>query len=181
MLLSATLISIISAQSSMFGTNWNMSIEDFKASNQMKYIEGSTPQGVPFLQYNISISGMPFHVTCLFINNKLSKTVYERIEPADTDLYIKEYFALQEALISMYGKPKQTLDWSWSSHTYVDLPQEYDKAILLEQLSFFTYWKGAPDIFSLSLSAEENKIYLEMTFSSPNYDKELKEFNRSKK
>jgi len=143
-------------------TNWGMSKEQVKATENMK----PDLEEDNVLAYKVKINGDDYFCAYSFLKDKLHNAGYAFAEKhTNRNLYIDDYKKLKELLIKQYGKPL-TDRTTWDSDLYKDDRSEWGFAVSLGHLSYGATWETSATYITLGLNGDNYKINLLLAYDS---------------
>lgn len=146
-------------------TNWGMSIEEVKLTEDKK------PGGESdtAIAYKVKIDGKDFICLYQFLENKLFFSGYNcKEEHTNYNIYIDDYEDLKEILTKKYGKPIKDEEM-WDSFSEWELKaykQNLGNSISVGFLTYFAIWETLTTRIELILDGDNYEINLRIRYIS---------------
>jgi len=163
-------------------SNWGMTIEQVKASEDKKPdFEGEVTSGF-VLSYEVQIDSKDYYCVYFFLEDKLYNSGYAFSKNhTNKNDYIQDYEELKELLTKKYGKPSKKKLLSlydreeiyWGYELYKDDEGDWGLAISVGELSYVSIWETPTTEIELILDGDNYEINLRIIYIS----KELKEWS----
>ena len=143
-------------------TSWGMSREEVIHTESAELVKES-PEG---LIYRTRLSKFPALAAYMFARERLVRAKYNLlIEHAAPSDYILDFEFVQTLLIRKYGASAKT-HYHWIDDRYREDEHSWGKAVALGHLVLWDSWLLTGTEISLMLRSEEQRIALEIEYSS---------------
>ncbi|TFB09863.1 hypothetical protein E3V36_05550 [Candidatus Marinimicrobia bacterium MT.SAG.2] len=140
-----------------------------------EYIEGASTEDQKVFSDNIS--GVPMWIAYHFIQDKLTNARYmSSAEHTNKNDHLNEFEFLKKNLIQKYGVPKRD-ETLWLDDLFRDKHSKWGLAVSVGQLAYLVMWETDDTEIYLTLSGDNYKIKLLISYSS----KKLKYLSDEKK
>jgi len=150
-------------------TNWGMSKEQVKATEENKI---AFEDKEVIAMDRVQVDGKECIYVYFFLEDKLYRVGYSFMEKhTNKNLYIDDYKGLKEILTKKYGKPK--IDRViWKNDLFKSAKQDWGTAISIGHLEYFSSWEIPTTYINLGLDGDNYKIRLTLGY----YSRELEEW-----
>jgi hypothetical protein len=143
-------------------TRWGFSPAEVGASEGSELVK-ATEEG---LIYKDRVSKFPCLIAFFFASGKLVRAKYNLLaEHALSSEYIADFEYLLGLLKKKYGNPSDS-QRHWLDERYKDDEEAWGRAVLLGQLVLYEAWLTDSTEISLMLRGDDNRIYLEIEYTS---------------
>lgn len=143
-------------------TRWGFSPTEVQQSEQCELVKASEDG----LLYKDRLSRFPCLIAYIFARGRLVRSKYNLlIEHTQANEYVADYEHLLGILQKKYGPPADTQK-QWTDTRYKKDEEAWGRAILLGHLVMYDAWLTESTEISLMLRGEENRVFLEVEYSS---------------
>ncbi|NDY57418.1 hypothetical protein G3N56_11770 [Desulfovibrio sulfodismutans] len=141
---------------------WGMSREEVKKAERSAPVMESDN----LIVFNDKIFDKNIQVAYAFVDNKLWKVRYFLVDiHTNKNDYISDYEEFVEALISKYGKPKQS-KVLWKNNTYAEDKQNHGLAVSMGHLALFSAWDTAKTTVFCFIDGENFNVNVRIDYES---------------
>jgi predicted RND superfamily exporter protein len=153
-------------------TNWGMTKEEVKSTENNKIIDEDLGSTEEVIVYKDQISSFDCFIGYIFVKNKLASAgYYINEEHSNKNVYIDDYEKLKDLLSKKYGNPIRD-DVIWRDDLYKEDKSEWGLAISIGDLAYKALWETPTTEIELLLSGDNYNIELGIKYVS----KELKDW-----
>lgn len=143
-------------------TRWGCSPEEVQASETGELVKASE-EGLIFKD---RILKYPCLIAYFFATGRLVRAKYNLlVEHALSSEYLADFDYLQGTLQKKYGTPTDSQK-HWLDDRYKDDEEAWGRAVLLGHLVLYEAWLTDSTELSLMLRGDDNRIFLEVEYSS---------------
>jgi hypothetical protein len=165
-------LSVHSQENDFRKTNWGMTKEDVKSTENKDIIDEVLDATEEVIVYKDQISSFDCFIGYIFVKNKLASAgYYINEEHSNKNAYIDDYEKLKDLLSKKYGDPIND-DVVWRDDFYKKDKSDWGLAISIGDLIYKSFWETPTTEIELLLSGDNYNIELGIKYTS----KELKDW-----
>lgn len=158
-------VSVTNAQNNFRDTEWGMSAEKVKQS------EDGDPalENEESIGYFGSVASLDVIIAYYFVENKLYKGAYIFNEDhTNKNLYLEDYLEIKEILTEKYGEPLRS-EVEWNDDLYKDDVSEYGLAVSIGHLKMFSIWSLDDIVIEHRIEGDNYEIRHNVVYTSVKY------------
>lgn len=142
--------------------NWGMTLQQVKMNEKLQLINSDNQ----LLEYEYTLIGMRCKVLYYFSSNSLTKAQYKlNRKHYDPSNFNKDYTALKQYLIRLYGDPNIDQD-NWHNDQYKSDPTKWGFAVSIGFLTRTAVWKNGRSKILLEMLGENHKAFINIKYTS---------------
>lgn len=143
-------------------TRWGFSPAEVHGSESCELVKASEDG----LIFKDRLSKFPCLIAYIFARGHLVRAKYNLLaEHALANEYVADYEHLLGTLQKKYGSPTESQK-QWSDNRYKEDEEAWGRAVLLGHLVLYDAWLTESTEVSLMLRGDENRVFLEIEYSS---------------
>lgn len=167
------------SESGFRNAKWGMTIDQVRSTEPDAEWQTDDTEIGPILFFETTIAGLKALAVYYFLNEKLEKCVYMNSEEQSRRTeFINNYGDLMDILANKHGKPSSEIDY-WQNDIHKLDPLVFGTAIV--DLKYFAAWESEEStkgIIRLTVTEDNFRIYLSISYVSPGFSKALHEVNK---